>query len=160
MRLKKDVTQTDIIRFWNSVQKNGEDNCWGWKLCSNQQGYALFTAGGRLYRAQRFAYTYSVAPIPGIQRVTSTCKNKQCCNPKHLYTATQAELLQEARERGTLSVGVMNRASKLNDDAVAHIRHTYARGDKTATYARLARKHDVSIGCIRDIIIGKTWRHL
>ena len=158
--MKKEITQKDINRFWNSVEQRGDNECWGWNLCTTQQGYALFSAGGGLHRAQRFAYTYSIAPIPTKLRVVSTCKDRTCCNPKHLYTATQGELLQDARERGTLCVGSKNRASKLTETVVAQIRNTYNRGDKTANYATLAREHSVSIGCIRDIIIGKTWKHV
>ena len=40
-RTKREISQKDIKRFWNSVEKAGEDDCWGWKLCSNQEGYAL-----------------------------------------------------------------------------------------------------------------------
>jgi hypothetical protein len=161
MRTKKEISQKDITRFWNSVEKAGEDDCWGWKLCSNQEGYALYTAGGKLFRAQRFAYTYGVGvEILPKQRVTSSCKDKQCCNPKHLYTASQRELLQEARERGTLSVGVMNRASKLQEADVSTIRAQYKRGHSDTNYVGLAKQFDVTVGCIRDIVLGKTWKHI
>tara|TARA_R110000823_G_C15848005_1_gene491873 strand:- start:332 stop:820 length:489 start_codon:yes stop_codon:yes gene_type:complete len=159
-RTKREISQKDIKRFWNSVEKAGEDDCWGWKLCSNTQGYALFTAGGKMHRAQRFAYTHGVEPIPTKQRVTSTCKDKQCCNLKHLYTASQYELLAEARERGTLSVGIMNKASKLQEADIVSIRAQYKRGHNDTNYVGLAKQFEVTVGCIRDIVLGKTWKHI
>ena len=157
---KREISEKDIKRFWNSIEKRGDDECWGWNLCTNTQGYALFSAGGKLHRAQRFAYTYAIAPIGSKLRVVSSCKDKECCNPNHLYTATQFELLQEARAQGRLCVGSKNKASKLNEGIVARIKGDYCRGDKTANYKALAEIHNVSIGCVRDIIIGKTWKHV
>jgi len=158
--MKKEIKQKDVDRFWRSVTKHGDEECWDWNLCTTSQGYALFSAAGGLHRAQRFAYTYSIGPIPRGLRIATTCRSKTCCNPKHLYTATQRELLEVARERGTLSVGSKNRASKLQEADVAAIRARYTPRSKAHGLGPIGEKYGVSPGCIRDIIIRKTWRHV
>ncbi len=158
--MKKEITQRDLDRFWRSVEKRGEDECWGWKLCSTHEGYALFTAGNSLHRAQRFAYNNFVAPLKHQQRVSSSCKDRQCCNLKHLYTTTQGELLAEARERGTLCVGSKNRASKLQEADILAIRARYKWRSPVNGLGGIGADYGVSPGCVRDILIRKTWRHV
>lgn len=57
----------DAERFWSKVDKT--EDCWQWTAARNSEnGYGVFSIGGRLHVAHRVAYQAIVGPIPaGLQ---------------------------------------------------------------------------------------------
>ena len=73
---------------------------------------------------------------------------------------TQKELMEQMRQNGQLSVGSRNRASRLTEADVIKIRNRYQKGSATDGFKGIGVDYGVTPGCIRDIVIGKTWYHV
>ena len=160
----KQITQKDVDRFWSHVDIAGSDECWNWTLRSNINGYGLFAAGGGLHRTSRFAYIHQnglyTNPIITDYRITTSCMNKKCCNPKHLIEASQQVVFDRMRAQGRISVGSACKQSKLCEADIKTIRARYIPQSITDGFGPIGVDYGVSPGCIRDIIIRKTWRHV
>ena len=160
----KDITQKDLDRFWSHVDIQGEDDCWNWQLRSNSNGYGLYSAGGQLHRTSRFSFIHQRGlysnPIEQDYRITTSCQNKKCCNPNHLIEASQQVVFDRMRENGQISVGSDCKQSKLCEADISVIRARYTPQSLTDGLGPIGEDYGVSPGCIRDIIIRKTWRHV
>lgn len=101
---KKEITgyAIDADKFWSGVNIGKEDECWDWQRAKNTTGYGLFSVKntpdeyertGRTRSqvlAHRVALSLHQAVMPH-DYVMHMCDNRQCCNPKHLKTATARE---------------------------------------------------------------------
>ena len=164
-RKRKPITQQDVDRFWTKVDVQGEDDCWQWQLTKTTTGYGLFAAGGTLHRCSRFAYQHrngvlNSYHLPKGMRITNKCENKMCCNPKHMKQFTHQDVFDKMRTEGKIVVGSKHRMSKLQEVDIQRIRARYQKGCAIHGLAAIAKDYDVTQGCIRDIIIRKTWRHV
>ncbi len=74
-------------RFWNHVERRGDDECWPWK--GGKKFYWMDARGfSSMVKPQRavwaiehdgvFAHSYDVI-------ITTSCKT-DCCNPKHVIS--------------------------------------------------------------------------
>jgi len=159
------VSQKDVDRFWTKVDIQGEDDCWNWQLTPTKDGgYGLYSAGGTLHRTSRFAYIHGdglyTKKIMGNLRIATSCRNKLCCNPGHMKLNSQQEVFDKMRAAGQISVGSDCKQSKLREADVVAIRARYVNRSLTHGYGPIGVDYGVSTGCIRDIIIRKTWRHV
>lgn len=79
-------------RFWSMVDRHGEDECWPWRGAL-WTGYGFFMSkvliGGRT-TAHRVAYMLTYGEFPASLDVDHKCRNRACCNPKHLEPVTMA----------------------------------------------------------------------
>lgn len=164
IRKRKPITQKDVDRFWSKVDIQGEDDCWQWQLTPSYHGYGLFNAGGTLHRTSRFAYVHADGlyskQITGKLRIATSCRNKMCCNPKHMVLNSQQEVFDKMRAAGQISVGTDCKQSKLKEADIVDIRARYTNRSATDGYGGISEDYGVTPGCIRDIIIRKTWRHV
>lgn len=160
----KPITQKDVDRFWSHVDRKGDDDCWEWQLTPTDSGYGLFAAGGQIHRTSRFAYIHHAGlysnPIDSDYRITPGCRNKLCCNPGHLKQASQQEVFDLMKEAGQVSVGTDCKQSKLTEADIVDIRARYVNRSATDGLKGIGLDYGVTPGCIRDIIIRKTWRHV
>jgi hypothetical protein len=77
-------------RFWSKVDKSGGmDACWPWIAHVSQGGYGRFRINGESVTASRLAYEWTFGDSP--PQVDHRCRNRLCCNPKHLRPATQKQ---------------------------------------------------------------------
>ena len=163
-RKLKPITQQDVDRFWSKVDIREPDECWNWQLKLTKHGYGLFAAGGTLHRCTRFAYVHrnglQTHHIPKDLRINAKCGNKACCNPAHLQLFNHQEIWDKMAEDGKIVVGSKHRMSKLTEQDILDIRERYTPKSLTDNYQRIADDYGVTPGCIRDIIIRKTWRHV
>ena len=80
-----------------------EDGCWTWGGAHDPTGYGVTYGNlddGRGYRklyTHRASYTVHVGPIPAGLDIDHLCRNRGCCNPKHLEPVTRRENLMRGR---------------------------------------------------------------
>lgn len=75
-------------RYWEKVDRCGDDECWVWKG-SLSKGYGSFflkKVKGRPIRtpAHRMGYELQVGPIPEGMTIDHLCRNRACQNARHL----------------------------------------------------------------------------
>ena len=58
-----------------------EGRCWIWQGEHDDRGYPKVRMDGRWMSARVLAFG---GEVPRGRRVTSTCKDRRCCNPEHL----------------------------------------------------------------------------
>lgn len=65
-------------------------HCWVWKKHVDAKGYGQVKLGGRARWAHRASYEVfrAVGIRPG-QDVDHICRNRSCCNPRHLRATTR-----------------------------------------------------------------------
>lgn len=93
-------------KFWANVLVRGPDDCWIW-LRGKSHGYGLlrtpdyqYHGGERTMLAHRFAYEFSIGPIPKGLLLMHTCDHPSCCNPKHLIPGTNLDNRRDAVSKG------------------------------------------------------------
>src|SRR5262249_45053581 len=99
-------------RFWNMVDRRGDDECWLWRGYK-KDGYGMTNWNGRPVFAHRVAYMLTRGPIPHGALLLHSCDVRGCTNPNHLRPGTHAENGRDARERFRMACGERNRGGKL-----------------------------------------------
>ena len=100
----------EATRFWEKVDRRGEDQCWPW-LAGTHKGYGTFreTGSPRGYKAQaqRVAYRLAGGTIPSGYDIDHLCHNRRCCNPKHLEAVSHSDNMRRmwAAGRGRTGAG-------------------------------------------------------
>lgn len=84
------VKKSNVERFWEYVNKRGEDDCWMWQGCI-KNGYGSFWIrdssyknGGKMVGAHRYAYEIYFGEIEKGKIIHHICGNKPCTNPLHM----------------------------------------------------------------------------
>jgi hypothetical protein len=82
-------------RIFSKILIDNKTGCWNWTGSLDFQGYGLLWYKNRTERSHRVLYAFFIKPIPRGSKITKTfqldhvCKNKRCCNPKHLEIVNQ-----------------------------------------------------------------------
>lgn len=97
----------NLARMTEHVKNNyipvTESGCWLWLGSWHKKGYGKISREGRdTLVVSRLFYAYYNGPIPDGMRVCHKCDVPVCCNPDHLFAATDHEnaVDKERKSRG------------------------------------------------------------
>jgi len=157
-------------RFWDKVDKRGQDECWEWTAYTDKCGYGHIRIDGEMPLAHRISWGIHNGPIPEMDGtdyrgtcVCHTCDNPGCVNPNHLFIATHAENIKDRSIKGRTSRKSVNQGedygmSKLTEDMVRMIRRYYKNGGCTQSWlAQIYGVTQTNIGCVIRL---QTWSHI
>ncbi len=151
--------------FWSHVEIKGPDDCWNWTLRKAKNGYGMLTFKRkpiiRGFLAHRLAWILTHGSVPDDKCILHSCiGNRACCNPNHLRPGTQKENMQEMTDQGrrVVTPGELAYSAKLTEDDVRRIIEIWETSD--LSQHEIARMFNVRAPTIRNIIIGKNWKHV
>jgi len=145
------LTDADVARFWNKVDKSSD--CWLWVAHTNNRGYGQFGIGDSLYLAHRISYTIASGD-PGGLNVNHTCDTPSCVNPTHLWTGTQQDGMNDMIAKSRHCHGSQHDKAKLTENQVEEILAS------EEFHQTLADCYGVALGTISKIKRGEKWRHV
>lgn len=160
------LAESDIARFWSLVKHGASNECWMWQMRCDDDGYGLFYAGGKTYRANRVALFLKDGLLDAL--ACHTCDNPPCCNPDHLFDGTAKDNSLDMRQKGrgfrgdhvpyeNRKRGEENGNSKLTEDIVRQIHQMLIDGH---LQREIAEKFDVEQVTISAIKHGRVWAHI
>lgn len=171
--MKLERTGRPAVPFDDRVDRSGGlFGCWIWTGPTNAKGYGVVWFEGRARRAHQVAWIRANGPIADGQVICHTCDVRPCCNPSHLFAATQVENIADMDQKGrghriapTLRAtgdrhwtrrhpelvlrGQRNGNAKLTDSQVIEIRARAAGG---TSHRHLGADYGVSPTRIRQIV--------
>lgn len=151
-------------RFWEKVDKRGEDECWEWQGAKFivTHPYGQIWVNKKIELAHRISWCLHHGFIPKELRVLHHCDNPPCVNPQHLFLGTQSDNLIDAAKKGRLRtsprLGENHHDSKLTDNEVLEMRSSYK--EKREPYKIIAKRHNVHPTTVGRIIRNERWQHL
>lgn len=139
-----------VTRFWASVQKSGNDECWDWTGDVDQNGYGIFFYHEKKRPAHELALSFSTGE-QRLERLDTchSCDKPACCNPAHLRFDTRQSNVDDMILRGR-----QGRQGKLTDQDVITIRE---RRNAGARQKDLAEQFGVTDGTVSMIVRGIRW---
>ena len=155
-------------RFWEKVDRRGDDECWPWIAGEDRKGYGKIWYRGRKAKATHISLQLVGRPVPKGLFVCHSCDNPACVNPAHLWIGTVSDNGLDASRKGRTrqivrshkpplritGAGEEHPKAKLTAQDVREIR----RSSEPSTI--LAAKYGVSETTLRNARKGISWRHV
>lgn len=151
-------------RFWKNVDKS--DDCWIWTGCKTGNGYGAIRVNTKQKSAHRVSWELANGQnIPQGMVVLHSCDNPLCVRPSHLSIGTTDENSKDMARKGRASrsgpkmpaAGERNGSAILTENDVRQIRIQQSQGQSAK---QLAAQYGVTDISVRNIVRGKTWKHV
>lgn len=154
----------DIAWLQDRVKVDPHSGCWVWTGVVNHRGYGRYhyTTDDRILNgsAHRLALELALGrPIrPGMSAL-HRCDNPPCCNGEHLFEGTQADNLDDCRDKGRERprFGERHGMARLKESDIPLILAAIAAGESNRS---CGERFGVSAGTIWRIRSGAGWRHV
>ena len=130
-------------------------DCWLYQGEVSIHGYGRYWNGNRKTMAHRFSYELFKGLLSEGMHVLHKCDNRICINPDHLYLGSQQDNMNDMVLRGRSLKGAKHPMSILDQGKVDMIRELYK--SKEYSQHKLAKKFNVSRGCIGHIVRNESW---
>jgi len=157
-RRKRTDGKSPITRFWKGIKSPREPHeCWEWIKTKNKRGYGLLSVNRKYVMAHRFSWELFNHEIPEGLYILHRCDNPSCVNPSHLFLGTKLDNSLDALHKGRIPRGEDKWCSKLSENEVIEI---IKRHNNNESRKDIAKDYDVCPWTIRDIVTGRTWKHI
>lgn len=149
--------------FLDARWKQSQDGCWVWTGPVLNHGYGHFSmkcCGTKWTTgAHRASYILAKGDIPDGLFVCHACDNPLCVNPDHLFLGTPRDNTHDCIQKGRFrrAIGDRNRHAKLTEANVLEILRLHSEGLNSI---QIAEKFNVNDQSVRNIVRGKTWKHV
>jgi len=108
MAEKKPRRRPLLERYWEKIDKRGDDECWPWLGATNGSGNGMGHGqlgdgkgrGGKNLYAHHIAWSLAYGMRDQRLHVLHKCDNGSCCNPAHLELGTHGDNMRQMTERG------------------------------------------------------------
>lgn len=168
-----------VDRFWARVSKSEEpDGCWLWTgTMDRTTGYGVIglpregvpakIRKSRTVGAHRVSWEIHYGPIPPGLFICHDCDRtypagstdyRRCVRPDHLFLGTHADNVRDMHAKGRAFGGQTHPQAKLTAAQVGDIRRL--RDEGGFGVRALAETFGVSHDTIRNILLGKVWKHI
>lgn len=118
-----------------------------------EKGYVRVKFLGRNVRLHRFVYSLVCGGLRAGAVVRHRCDRRDCCNPLHLLSGTNADNVADREARGRGAKGERIGTAKLtNEQAIAIVT------DGTRSPSEKAELHGVARSSIYAVLAGRTFR--
>lgn len=133
------------------------EHCWIWEGNLSKWGYGTLGVNDKTLLAHRLSWLIFRGPLNELL-VLHRCDTPACVNPNHLFLGTHKDNNDDMRAKGRHRYmhGEGTGAHKLTAAQVREIRTHFG----TLSDCEIARRYNVSSGCIRHMRLGLSWRHL
>lgn len=157
---KKGERKPLVERFWEKVDKKSDNECWLWTSASTGRYGVIWNNREREVYAHRFSWILANGEIPDGMFVCHKCDVPLCVNPTHLFLGTATDNMQDMirKGRGPNQYGEANPAAKLTEQKVRQIKWLHRIG--AGGQAKIAKFYGICRENVRDILKGKTWKHV
>lgn len=157
-KAKADKTPPIDERFWNKVEKSGDDECWNWKASfrKHSEKYGAFWMNGRHHPSSRIAWILTNGEIPHGYVVCHKCDNPSCCNPSHLFIGLPSDNDADRVAKGRQCRGSAQKGAILNETIVLVIRAM----SENIGMKKTAEITGIKYGTVRDVCARRSWRHV
>lgn len=140
-----------IERFWEKVDKKGEDECWEWLASKNHASGTMFAWDNKYWTAHKISYKLFIGEIPKGLCILHRCDNPLCVNPKHLFLGTHQDNMNDMAIKGRAY------GTRLKKQNIKEIFRLHALGEPQHKIGKL---FGVCQQYISKILRKKVWKHV
>ena len=144
---------------WRDRVTVDPSGCWLWTGCVQSSGYPSMCAGrkGVSVSVHRVSLAEKLGR-PLTANALHTCDIKRCVNPEHLYEGSAADNSRDQVDRGRTTTGERNGRARITEAQAIRVMTVYRNTGLSASM--IARAMGMPDYTARDIIAGRTWKHL
>jgi len=162
LKINMNITDEHVNRFYSKLKIDELNGCHVFLGCKDKDGYGLFRLYGKNIRAHRLAWIIANnMEIPYGLCVCHKCDNPSCCNPEHLFLATNQENTKDRYNKGRSACGEKNGGSKLTDKQILEILDIVKQqGKYDGLPVELSKIYKIHRSQMWAIINRRKWKHL
>jgi len=157
------ISQAVIDKILSRTDKTGECLIWRGSTSKLKSGYGRITINNRCYGVHRVIFTWFKRALFDKEIVMHSCDNPLCCNHEHMSGGTQLDNVRDmiAKKRDRKAVtkkGGENPRAALTNKQAKWIRDNYKPGPGEMSGMSIAKKLNISPGCIYRVLRGERYK--